>query len=344
MRRTIIIVFFLVLLLTALVTAGSMYNRILRSNVDLAGEKEIDFYIPTGSSFEDVLQSLAEQNILRDTSSFRWLAVQKNYPNHVHPGRYRIRDGLNNNDLVGKLRSGRQEPVQLIFNPVRTPGKLAGTVAGQIEADSAGIRAILRDSTFLAEHQLTPETVYGVFIPNTYEIYWNTSPLKFMERMIREYRIFWNEKRLARARNIGLSPMEVMTLASIVDEETLKKDEEARIAGLYMNRLKQGMRLQADPTVKFAAGDMTITRVLKKHVGIESPYNTYRRVGLPPGPIVIPSVSAIDAVLNFERHKYLYMCAREDFSGYHNFARTLAQHNKNARSYQQALNRRKIFN
>jgi UPF0755 protein len=342
MRRTIIIVFFLVLLLTALVTAGSMYNRILRSNVDLAGEKEVDFYIPTGSSFKDVLQMLAEQRMLRDTSSFRWLALQKNYPNNVHPGRYRIRNGLNNNELIGMLRSGRQEPVELVFNNIRTTGKLAATVAEQIEADSAGIRSILRDSAFLAEHQLTPETVFGVF--NTYEIYWNTSPAQFMERMIREYRIFWNEKRLARARNIGLSPMEVMTLASIVDEETLKKDEEARIAGLYINRLKQGMRLQADPTVKFAAGDMTITRVLKKQVSIDSPYNTYQRVGLPPGPIVIPSVSAIDAVLNHERHDYLYMCAREDFSGYHNFARTLAQHNKNARSYQQALNRRKIFN
>lgn len=344
MRRTIIVVFFLVLLLTALVTAGSMYNRILRSNVDLAGEKEVDFYIPTGSSFKDVLQMLAEQRMLRDTSSFRWLALQKNYPNNVYPGRYRIRDGLNNNELIGMLRSGRQEPVELVFNNIRTTGKLAATVAEQIEADSAGIRSILRDSAFLAEHQLTPETVFGVFIPNTYEIYWNTSPAQFMERMIREYRIFWNEKRLARARNIGLSPMEVMTLASIVDEETLKKDEEARIAGLYINRLKQGMRLQADPTVKFAAGDMTITRVLKKQVSIDSPYNTYQRVGLPPGPIVIPSVSAIDAVLNHERHDYLYMCAREDFSGYHNFARTLAQHNKNARSYQQALNRRKIFN
>lgn len=344
MRRTIIIVFFLVLLLTLLVAAGSMYNRVLRSNVDLAGEKEVDFYIPTGSSFEDVLHMLAEQRMLRDTSSFRWLALQKNYPNHVYPGRYRIRDGLNNNELIGMLRSGRQEPVELVFNNVRTLGKLAATVAEQIEADSAGIRSILRDSAFLAEHQLTQETVWGVFIPNTYEIYWNTSPAQFMERMIREYRIFWNEKRLARARNIGLSPMEVMTLASIVDEETLKKDEEARIAGLYLNRLKQGMRLQADPTVKFAAGDMTITRVLKKQVDIDSPYNTYRRTGLPPGPIVIPSVSAIDAVLNHERHQYLYMCAREDFSGYHNFARTLAQHNKNARSYQQALNRRKIFN
>ncbi len=344
MRRFIVIVFFLVLLLTVLVAAGSMYNRIWRSNVHLSAGKEMDLYIPTGSGFEEVLQLLAEYDVLRDTSSFRWLAFQKNYPNHVHPGRYKIRDGLNNNQLIGLLRSGRQEPVQLVFNNIRTPQKLAGIVAAQIEADSVGILSIFHDSALLAEHQLTPETVYGVFIPNTYEIYWNTSPSEFLERMIREYRIFWNERRLALARNIGLSPMEVMTLASIVDEETLKTDEEARIAGLYMNRLKQGIRLQADPTVKFAAGDMGITRVLKKQLSLESPYNTYRHGGLPPGPIVIPSVSAIEAVLNYERHNYLYMCAREDFSGYHNFASTLSQHNKNARSYQNALNRRKIFN
>jgi len=344
MRKTIVIIFFLVLLLTALVAAGSMYNRIWRSNVNLSQDREMDLYIPTGSGFEDVLQLLAGQDVLRDTSSFRWLAIQKNYPNHVHPGKYRIRHGLNNNQLVGLLRSGRQESVQLVFNNIRTPRKLAETVAAQIEADSPGILSVFFDSALLAEQQLTMETVYGVFIPNTYEIYWNTSPSQFLERMIREYRIFWNEKRLARARNIGLSPMEVMTLASIVDEETLKTEEEVRIAGLYMNRLKQGMRLQADPTVKFASGDMTITRVLKKHLAIESPYNTYRHGGLPQGPIVIPSVSAIDAVLNYERHRYIYMCAREDFSGFHNFANTLSQHNKNARSYQNALNRRKIFN
>jgi UPF0755 protein len=344
MRKLIVIIFFLVLLLTALVTAGTMYNRIWRRNVNLSQDREMDLYIPTGSGFEDVVQLLAEHEVLRDTSSFRWLAAQKNYPNHVHPGKYRIRHGLNNNQLVGLLRSGRQEPVQLVFNHIRTPLKMAETVAVQIEADAPGILSIFYDSALLAEHQLTRETVYGVFIPNTYEIYWNTSPSQFLERMIREYRIFWNEKRLARARNIGLSPMEVMTLASIVDEETLKTDEEARIAGLYMNRLKQGIRLQADPTVKFAAGDMGITRVLNKHLAIESPYNTYRQGGLPPGPIVIPSVSAIDAVLNYERHNFLYMCAREDFSGYHIFANTLSQHNKNARSYRNALNRRKIFN
>ena len=162
--------------------------------------------------------------------------------------------------------------------------------------------------------------------------------------MLREYRVFWNEKRLAQARSMGFEPMEVITLASIVDEETLIQEEESRVAGVYINRLNRRMRLQADPTVKFAAGDMNMTRVLKKHLLIDSPYNTYRHGGLPPGPIVIPSISAIDAVLNYEHHDYIYFCAKEDFSGYHNFASTLAQHNKNARSYQNALDRRKIFN
>ena len=242
------------------------------------------------------------------------------------------------------LRSGIQEPVQLVFNNIRTPEKLAGMIAGQIEADSLEILSLFSNTVLMEKHQFSRETIMGVFIPNTYEIYWNTSGEEFLDRMVREYRIFWNEKRLARARRIELEPMEVMTLASIVDEETFMKEEEVRIAGVYINRLNRHIRLHADPTVKFAAGDMNITRVLNKHLKIDSPYNTYRHGGLPPGPIVIPSISAIDAVLNYERHNYLYFCAKEDFSGYHNFAKTLAQHNKNARSYQNALNRRKILN
>jgi UPF0755 protein len=263
---------------------------------------------------------------------------------NVRPGRYRIRSGMSNDRLAGMLRSGNQEPVRLVFNNIRTPAMLAGVVSEQIEADSLSILSLFSDTKLLEANQLTRETVMGIFIPNTYEIYWNTSARQFFDRMLREYRLFWNEKRLAQARRMGMEPMEVMTLASIVDEETLIPEEEARVAGVYINRLNRRMRLQADPTVKFAAGDMNMTRVLKKHLLIDSPYNTYRHGGLPPGPIVIPSISVIDAVLNYERHNYIYFCAKEDFSGYHNFAATLAQHNKNARSYQNALDRRKIFN
>ena len=343
MRKFILIVFLL------LITAGfsgviMMYSRILRNNVEVPAGEYVYIFIPTGSNFNDVLRILGEQDILRDTSSFRWVAIKKNYPNHVNPGRYRMQSGMSNNRLVGMLRSGNQEPVQLVFNNIRTPQKLAGVIAEQIEADSIEILSVFSDKALIEKYNLSRETIPGVFIPNTYEIYWNTSGEEFLDRMVREYRIFWDENRLALARGIELDPMEVMTLASIVDEETLKTEEESRIAGVYINRLNRRIRLHADPTVKFAAGDMNITRVLNKHLEIDSPYNTYRYGGLPPGPIVIPSISAIDAILNYERHNFLYFCATDDFSGYHNFATTLAQHNKNARLYQNALNRRKILN
>ena len=321
-----------------------MYNRIWRNNVNVADGASLEFFIPTDSDFRDVYKALQKDDILKDTGSFNWVAVKKNYQGHIKPGRYIISSGMNNNRLVSILRSGLQEPVHLVFNNIRTREKLAGVIGSQIEADSISILSLFASPELLEKHQLSSETLLGVFIPNTYEIYWNTPAEKFLERMMREYRIFWNENRLARARKIGLEPMEVITLAAIVDEESLFRQEEERIAGVYINRLNKRIRLHADPTVKFAAGDMNMTRVLTKHLEIDSPYNTYRHGGLPPGPIVIPSISAIDAVLNYERHNYLYFCAKEDFSGYHNFATTLAQHNKNARSYQNALNRRKIFN
>jgi UPF0755 protein len=321
-----------------------MYNRILRSNVNLPSGEEAEFYIPTGADFHYVLTRMGEQDILRDTASFRWVALKKNYPRHVKPGRYVIRSGMSNNRLVDMLRSGDQEPIKLVFNNIRTAEQLAGVVASQLEADSAEILSIFSDRELLAKNQLKPETVLGVFIPNTYDVFWNTSAEDFLDRMLMEYDKFWDRNRMAKAGKLGMEPMEIMTLASIVDEESLYESEESRIAGVYMNRLDRRMRLQADPTVRFASGDMSMTRVLKKHLLIDSPYNTYRYGGLPPGPIVVPSISAIDAVLNYEKHNYLYFCAKEDFSGYHNFATNLSQHNKNARLYQNALNRRKIFN
>jgi UPF0755 protein len=343
MRKYVLIIF-LLLLIAGASAVIMMYNRIWRDNINASAGEPIEIYIPTGSDFSDVYQIFREMDILRDTSSFRWVAIKKNYPRHVNPGRYMIQGRPGNNKLVEMLRAGLQEPVRVVFNNIRTPEQFAGIIGEQIEPDSVDILNVFTDDEMLANNRLNRETVLGVFIPNTYEMYWNTSAELFLERMVREYRVFWNENRLSKARKIGLEPMEVMTLASIVDEESYFESEEARIAGLYVNRLKKGIRLQADPTVKYAAGDMNMTRVLRKHTQIESPYNTYRHSGLPPGPIVIPSISAIDAVLDYERHKYLYMCAREDFSGYHNFANTLSQHNKNARSYQNALNRRKIFN
>ena len=343
MRKAVYIAALLIVILgTALGTV--LYKRILSTNVKADGDSPAHLYIPTGSDFEDVMSLLAGDGLIMDTASFRWVAVKKNYPRHVYPGRYLIPESCSNNCLVGLLRSGKQDPVQLVFNNIRTLQKLASVVSLQIEADSAELLSLFRDENLLRKYDLTRETVMGVFIPNTYEIYWNTSAEEFLERMIREYRAFWNEERRAQAEKIGLEPMEVMILASIVDEETFIREEEPIVAGVYMNRLERRIRLHADPTVKFAVGDMGITRVLKKHLEVDSPYNTYRHGGLPPGPIVIPSISAIDAVLQHEHHNYLYFCAREDFSGYHNFASTISQHNRNARLYQRALDQRKIMN
>jgi UPF0755 protein len=342
MRRAIYILGLLIIVI-GIVAGVILFKRILATNVRI-DDNSAHLYIPTGYDFEDVMSLLVEEGFLRDSASFRWVALKKNYPRHIYPGRYLIPQDLNNNQLVSLLRSGKQDPVKLVFNNMRTPEKLAGVISSQIEADSLDILALFSDRDLMKKHDLSDEIIMGVFIPNTYEIYWNTSAEEFLERMLREYRVFWNEKRLSQARKIGLEPMEVITLASIVDEETLMKEEEARVAGVYINRLKRRIRLQADPTVKYAVGDMSITRVLKKHLETDSPYNTYRHGGLPPGPIIIPSVSAIEAVLNYEQHNYLYFCAKEDFSGYHNFASSITQHNRNARLYQKALDDRRIMN
>ena len=319
------------------------YDRILKPNAVTGNEEFLYFQIPTGSDYPDVLNILVSEKIIKDTSSFNWVALKKNYPNHVKPGSYRISRSMNNNEIVNMLRSGRQEPVRLIINSTRTLEKLASVVSSQIEADSTEIIKLLRDPQYLKELNLTPETATGIIIPNTYEFYWNTDADKLIRRMKVEYENFWNESRTKKAEQIGLTPMEVITLASIVDEETLMKDEEPKIAGVYMNRLNKPMRLQACPTIKYVTGDWTMTRVLDKYLFIDSPYNTYRHDGLPPGPITIPSISSIDAVLNYEHHDYLFFAAKEDFSGYHNFAKTLAQHNRNADLYQKALDQRKIM-
>lgn len=325
------------------VIAINYQHKIFRNNIR-AGAGDVFFYIPTGSGYDDVVQLLADQEIIKDTASFRWVAEKKNYPNHVYPGRYFISSGMGNNDLVNLLRSGMQEPIDLTFNNIRSLEKLAGVVGSQLESDSAELISLFRNRDFIESLGLTVETFPGIFIPNTYKVYWNTGGEEFVERMMKEYNTFWEDGRDHKAALIGLERMEVVTLASIVDEESLMTEEEAMIAGVYMNRLESGMRLQADPTIKFAVGDMNIQRVLKKYLQVDSPYNTYLHAGLPPGPITVPSISSIDAVLGYEHHDYYYFCAKEDFSGYHNFSKTLAQHNKNARSYQNALNRRKIFN
>jgi len=340
--------FFLFLFTGILVVAGIIfligYRRILKPNTVTVNKEVVYFLIPSGSDYAGVMKILTSNGILKDTTSFNWVARKKNYPSHVNPGRYGISGDMNNNEIVNMLRSGRQEPVRLIINSSRSVEKLASLVSSHLEADSAEIVNLIQDREYLAELELTPETAPGIIIPNTYEFFWNTNADKFIRRMKSEYENFWNKDRLKKAEQIGLTPMEVITLASIVDEETLMKSEESKIAGVYMNRLKKPMRLQACPTIKYVTGDWTMTRVLDKYLFIDSPYNTYRNDGLPPGPITIPSISSIDAVLNYEHHDYLFFAAKEDFSGYHNFAKTLAQHNRNADLYQKALDQQKIMN
>ena len=284
----------------------------------------------------DMLASVVEFETM---AGFAPLMKHYKYDQRVKAGNYAIRPGDSMRDICLRLLSGNQTPVKLVIPSVRTLDRLAGTVGKQLMADSASVMALLADKHFLDSLGYTSATAPCMFIPNTYEVYWTMTPEQFVARMLKESKRFWNDTRLAKAKAQGLTPNEVITLASIVDEETAKDDEKPLVAGLYLNRLKRGMLLQADPTVKFALGDFELRRILYAHLQADSPYNTYKYPGLPPGPIRIPSMSAIESVLSPAKHSYIYMCAKEDFSGYHNFATTLTQHNANARRYQQALNK-----
>lgn len=321
--------------------AYNYYQKVFKENVNVDLKDEF-VYLPTGSTFEDVLNILEKENILIDVSSFEWLAEIKNYKNNVKPGRYRIKKGMNNNELVNLLRSGKQEPIKLIIRGYRNYKYLAGNIAKKLEADSLSIAELFENELMAKKYGFKPETFVTIVIPNTYEFYWNTSAEQFIERMANEYKKFWSEERKNKANAIGLSQSEVAILASIVQCETNKINEMPDIAGVYINRLKKGMLLQADPTVIYAIGDFSIKRVLNRHLTYNSPYNTYLYPGLPPGPICIPYIHSLDAVLNYRSHNYLYFCASDDFSGYHVFAKTLDEHMKNARKFQRALNKLNI--
>ena len=321
-----------------------LYSRVYQPNIVLPDNTEKYIYIPTSAEFHDVVKVLSENGLLINANSFEWLAKQKKYTSNIKAGRYKINRALNNNDLVNLLRSGKQTPIKVTFNNLRNKEQLAGRIASQIEADSLSIINYITDTTFLNKLQLTTDNVACLFIPNTYEFYWNTSVEGFVNRMVKEYSSFWNSSRKKKAAAIKLNYYQVSALASIVEkEQNIKRDERPEIAGLYLNRLKKRMKLESDPTLIFALNDFSIKRVLNKDKKVDSPYNTYKNKGLPPGPICIPSINAIDAVLNASDNKYIFMCAKEDFSGYHNFAKTYTKHLINARKYQKALNMRKIM-
>ena len=331
-----------ILLIFAMAFGYWLYRSVMSPNVQTAGGKDVELYIPTGSDYNQVKTILADAQFIINEKSFNWVANKKELPDNIHPGRYIVKDGMSNNQLVNMLRGGLQSPVKVTFNNIRNVDMLAGRIASQIEADSTSISNLLHNQEYINQLGFNSYTIPALLLPDTYEFYWNTDAEGFVVRMFQEYNKFWNEERKQQAQSKGMTPVQVSTLASIVNRETNMTDEMPRVAGVYLNRLKNNWLLQADPTLIFAWNDYSIKRVLDRHKEIESPYNTYKCLGLPPGPICIPSLSAIKAVLNAENHHYFYFCAKEDFSGYHNFAKTLAEHNRNAAKYQQALNQRGI--
>lgn len=341
--RRLILASLLVLIILAGAAGFLLYKVIFQPNVWTPDKKEVFIYIPTGADFAAVKKVLYEKGLIIHRENFEWLADKKKYTANVKPGKYSIQHGLSNDQLINLLRSGQQSPVDLTFNNMRDVHQLAGRVAQQIEADSLSIVTLLHDSAYIAMLGFTPTNLPSLFIPNTYEFYWTTDAEGFVSRMLQEYRKFWTESRRNKARETGLSETEVSILASIIDKETNMNDEKAAIAGVYMNRLKYGWKLQADPTLVFALGDFNIRRVLDVHKLVDSPYNTYKYAGLPPGPITIPSIASIDAVLNYQKHAFFFFCAKDDFSGYHVFARSNLEHEANASRYRRALDRARIM-
>jgi UPF0755 protein len=318
------------------------YQMLMTPNV-LIDQRERVVLIPTGSDFKDVQDILIEGKYVNDILSFSVLSKFMKYDQYVKPGRYLLEADMSNLEAIRHLRSGRQEPVDVTFNNVRLKPELAQKITANLEAEADKFLAMLEDSVIVSKYGFTTEDIMTMFLPNTYEMYWTTDKEELMDRMYKEYERFWDESRKRMAQELDMTPVEVSVLASIVDAETNKVDEAPTVAGLYLNRLQRNIALQADPTLVYAAQDFTIRRVLDKHKEIDSPYNTYKYTGLPPGPIRTPSIAALEAVLNYEDHNYLYMCAKEDFSGYHNFATNLRSHLANARRYQRALSEAGIY-
>ena len=321
-----------------IVIAALFIPREIHYRLSSAIDKDGILLVPTGSSYTQLVDSLSDKGFLRNLNMFMRQALARDLENSFKSGRYVLKKGMTYSSLINMLRSGRQTPVNVTFNNIRTLDRLAGNISKRLEPDSIALVNTFTNDSIIASYGYVPETFISMFIPNTYEFYWNTSPTRFLERMKKESDKFWSSRNDAVSKT-GLSKEEVMTLASIVYEETKLKSEMARIAGVYMNRLRKNMPLQADPTVKFAVGDFSLKRVLNKHLKVDSPYNTYINLGLPPGPICMPSIDAINAVLNYEHHDYLYFCAKADLSGSHAFAKTLSEHNRNAQAYYNAINR-----
>lgn len=340
-RRILAIV---IIVFSVLLTSfGFYFWQIWRSPNVLVEKEDKVFLVRHNDTYNSVLERLNKGGYIEKLVPFAFVAKLMKYPENVKPGYYVLKANMTSVEAVRLLRSGRQEPLNLTFTNSRTLGELSKKVGNRLMFSEKEIDSLLHSPQVAREYGFDTTTFIGMFLPNTYEFYWTTSAREFLDRMKKEYDKYWTEERLARAKEMGLTRHEVSTLASIVNAETNKADEMPRVAGVYLNRLNKNIPLQADPTLKFALGDFTIKRILNKDKEIDSPYNTYKYAGLPPGPINMPPLSALNGVLNAEDHKYLYFCAKPDFSGYHNFAITYNEHLKNARKYQRALSQEGIY-
>lgn len=339
-KRSIVWIVVALIVLAGAGAAGSIYHYFFAPQLQLTTTAYL--YIDRDDNLDSVYHKIETIGHPKSLFAFRYLADRDHYGDRIRTGRYALRPSDNMRYLYRRLSMGYQTPVNLTVPSVRTLDRLARNLSRQLMIDSLDIAKLLADTAYCRQLGYSPETLPALFIPNTYEVYWNTSAEDLLKRLQKEHRAFWTEERKKKAEQVGLTPNEVATLASIVEEETANNAEKPMVAGLYLNRLKKGMLLQADPTVKFGLQDFGLKRILNKHLEVDSPYNTYKYAGLPPGPIRIPSIQGLESVLNYTPHNYFYMCAKEDFSGTHNFATTLSQHMQNARRYQQELNHRKI--
>ena len=337
-RKKFVLVFLIAGSVMGISLTFYFYQVFFSANTLIESDQPYLLEIPSNSVYKNVVNQLYEEKVINDAVSFAFVAKILGYQEAVKPGLYTIEPKMNNLQLVRMLRSGQQTPVRVTFNTIRTKEDLAEKISANLEVSKEQFLELLQDSVYIRKFGFEEETIMSLFIPNTYEFWWDTSAEELFERMHKEYQSFWTEARSQKAQDLGLSQQEVSTLASIVQAESQKSDERPKIAGVYLNRLRIGMPLQADPTLVFAAGDFSIKRLTAKQMAIDSPYNTYKYAGLPPGPINLPDINSLDAVLNFEKHNYLYFCAKEDFSGYHSFAVGYDEHLNNARRYQRALN------
>jgi UPF0755 protein len=313
-----------------------VYQLFYTPNLQVGKDDKV-IYIQEKTTFQQLVTLMKKEQIIQDVVSFSFVAKLLNYQKRVKAGRYVIKKNMNNLTAIRMLRAGEQKPIELTFNNIRLLDDFTERVAQELTFKKEDLQKLLKNPTFVKKYGFDTTNIMAMFLPNTYQIYWNTKPEAFVEKMYKSYQKFWDKNRLEKAKKLGLTPIEISILASIVQAETQKQDEKSRVAGVYLNRLNKKMKLEADPTLVFAAKDFSIKRVLDVHKKINSPYNTYKYAGLPPGPINMPTEATLNATLNAENHNFIFFCAKEDFSGYHNFAVTYDEHLKNARLYQKAL-------